>query len=354
MLWAASAAAGPATLVRAEGKVWITPPEGKERPASPGLDLQAGTRIRTGEKSSAELRFENGSVLKVRPNTSMSLSGNKRTATKKSSVVLFFGRLWSKITHTDRPNSFEVKTPNAVCGVRGTEFETAVGDDGSVRVRVDKGEVGVADEDDEKGVPAGKEISGDESGTNATTAQSGDANWESWEKDKRERLSKNGRSIVDVLKGKVMSRKAKLETLRARQRELEQLRKGAEKRARAGDRGALDEIRKYNAELAEIADAIADIGDQAEAEFGLVDHFADLANDPRFKMVDRKYLVSQAESLRRIKADLDRMVKDGTDISMEAMNKLLDDMGNGKGGGLLDKSGSSADDLFGPDDMKMR
>ena len=48
---------------------------------------------------------------------------------------------------------------------------------------------------------------------------------------------------------------------------------------------------------------------------------------------------------------LDSMVKDGTNISMESMDKLLDDMGSGKGGGLLEKGGSSADDLFGGDDI---
>src|SRR5690606_34335715 len=71
MLIALPALPAPATLIKAEGKVWVTPPEGKEKPAAAGSRLDPGTRIRTGPSSSAELEFENGSVLKVRPNTSM-------------------------------------------------------------------------------------------------------------------------------------------------------------------------------------------------------------------------------------------------------------------------------------------
>ena len=45
--------------------------------------------------------------------------------------------------------------------------------------------------------------------------------------------------------------------------------------------------------------------------------FADLAEDPKFRMIDRKYLVAEAASLRRIKAMFDKMAADGTDISVD-------------------------------------
>jgi hypothetical protein len=67
-------------------------------------------------------------------------------------------------------------------------------------------------------------------------------------------------------------------------------------------------------------------------------------------MIDRKYLVTEAKSLRRVKAMFDTMVKEGTDISIEAMDKMINDMSTGKPGSLRDGSGSSADDLFGGDD----
>lgn len=48
------------------------------------------------------------------------------------------------------------------------------------------------------------------------------------------------------------------------------------------------------------------------------------------------------------------MVAEGTDISMEAMDKMLEDMSNGQRGSLKDGKGSTMDDLFGGDDMDMR
>lgn len=348
LLVAVSAWAGKATLIKAQGSVWVTPPAGKEAPASTGVTLAPGTRIRTGAASGAELQFENGSILKVRANTSMSLSGHKRQTKKRSSLLLFFGRVWSKVVGDG--DGYKVSTANAVAGVRGTEFEVAAADDGSIRVRVTQGEVAVDDGEKSTDVGAGHEVDAGQEGLGDARSSS-KPKWKRWEKQGRENLRTGGRGLVDKMKDRIMARKAKIEALLKSQKKIESARRSAEQRAKRGERGALDEIRKYNAELAEIADAIADLGDQAESQFAVVDHFADLAEDPKFRMVDRKYLVSQAESLRRVKADLDAMVADGTDISIEAMDELLEDMGSGEGGGLLDRKGSSADELFGPDDM---
>ena len=47
------------------------------------------------------------------------------------------------MTRSSGDVNYEVKTPNATCGVRGTEFVTSVGDDGTARVKVDQGKVAV-------------------------------------------------------------------------------------------------------------------------------------------------------------------------------------------------------------------
>jgi len=51
-----------------------------------------------------------------------------------------------------------------------------------------------------------------------------------------------------------------------------------------------------------------------------------------------------------VKKTLDKLVSEGTDISIEAMDKMLDDMGKGEGG--LRDDDSAADDLFGPGKKK--
>ncbi len=348
MLWTVDGLADEAggKLVAASGKVWVQPPSGAETPAKAGATLAPGTGIRTGDDGEAEVAFADGSLLKVRPKSSLRLSGNKRQA-KKSSVLLFFGRVWSKVSRaTGGKENYEVATPNAVCGVRGTEFETAVADDGSVRVRVTAGKVGVGTDDPNAEVDAGEEITGDEEGIAEPTDAEEQAKWEAWEAAKRERLRKGSRGIVDRVKARLMTRKAALEQLRREQQAIEGKRKSAEQRARSGDQSALAEIKAYNRQLADIADQIADLGDLAQSQFGLVDHFADLVNDPRFKGIDRKHIEAEAASLRRVKATLDKLVAEGTDMSIEAMDKMLDDMSKGKGS-LKDKN-SAGDDLFGP------
>ncbi len=333
-------------LMQTKGQVWVQPPGAAEVAGKSDTALAAGTRLRTGKDGEALVKLDDGSQLKMTANSSLELSGIKRQKTKKSSVLLFFGRVWSKVTRaTGSEASYEITTPNAVCGVRGTEFDTAVGDDGSTRVRVAEGAVGVDGDAGGEQVDAGEEVDADEGGVDKPEDAEANAKWEAWEAERRERLRTQSRSIVDKVKGKVLDRKERIEALRARQKELVDKRKAAEARLAQGDAGAVPEIRKYNQELADVADTIAALGDSAETQLEIVDHFADLADDPRFKGIDRKYLETEAKSLRRVKATLDKLVAEGTDISIEAMEKMLDDMSKGKPT-IKDKKGSAADDLF--------
>lgn len=352
-----AAAQSGGKITSASGAVHVLPNGGSERLGRSGDAVEAGARVRTGPDGQAEIVLDDGSRLQLRPNTSVMLSGHKRQAKQKSSVVLFFGRVWSKVTRSSSgETNYEVSTPNAVAGVRGTEFETAVGEDGSVRVRVSEGKVAVGSDaaEDEEEVAANQEVHADESGVDDSQAAAGEAGWEQWSESKRERVRTKGADIVSVMKNKLLSRKQKLERLRARQQEIEKQRKGAEKRLRSGDSKAADAIRGYNSELALIADAIADLGDAAHSQFGYVDHLAELAADPRFKMVNAKMLAAEAGTFRRLREQFDKMVKEGTDISIEAMDEMLDDMSGGKRGSLKDKKGSSVDDMFGGDDMDMK
>jgi len=355
-MWALTAGAAQGTLGKltaAQGQVFLRPAGGDEAPAKAGVDLASGTIVRTGADGVAEVTFADGSLLKLQRSSSAQLSPLKRQK-EKTSVLLFFGRLWSKVSPSKSgETSYEVSTPNAVCGVRGTQFETSVGDDGSMRMQVTDGKVAVDSEGKEQLAAPGEQVEANEEGVGAKGSSKDAAAYDKWQGDKRERLKNDGEKIVKSIKGKIMDRKDKLEALRAQQKQIESARKSAEQRARSGDEGATAELKKLNAQLAQVADAIADLGDEAQAQFGLVDHFADLANDPRFGMVGRKNIEAEAASLRRVKANLDKLVAEGTDISIQAMDKMLDDMSKGKGS-LKEKGGSAGDDLFGKDPMDMR
>ena len=350
LLFAGSAAADGTSgrLVEVSGQVWIQAPKAPKTIARAGITLVPGTKIITGSDGKAEISLEDGSIIVVQQNSSMVLSGIKRQKRKKMSILIFFGRIWNKVSKAVGGRAgYEVNTPIVVCGVRGTQFETAVADDGSVRVRVDEGTVSVAGDGKDKTVNKDQEIDADTDRIGKIRSAEEKVDWKKWQNEKRERLKNNGRSIMDNVKSRIMARKEKLETLRARQKDIEEKRDLALKRAKDGDQGAIEEIRRYNEELLAIADEIADLGDAAGSQFGLVDHFADLATDPRFQMIDGKYVEAEAVSMRRIKAMFDEMVKEGTDISMEAMEKMLDEMSNGQRGSLKFEKGSSKDDLFG-------
>ena len=55
----------------------------------------------------------------------------------------------------------------------------------------------------------------------------------------------------------------------------------------------------------------------------------------------------EAENLRKVQKDLDKLVREGMDISAAAMDNLMKEMRHDRGR-LKDKKGSSMDDLFGP------
>ena len=350
MLFAGSALADGTGghLIEVNGKVWIQAPEADKKIARAGITLAPGTKILTGLDGKAEISLQDGSIIVVQQNSSMVLSGIKRQKKKKTSILIFFGRIWNKVSRAVGGRAgYEVNTPIVVCGVRGTEFETAVADDGSVRVKVSEGTVSVQGDGKDKTIKKDQELDADTDGVGKIRTTKEKADWEMWQNQKRERLKTQGRSIMDNVKSRIMVRKERLEALRARQKDIEKKRELAIKRAKEGDQGAIDEIRRYNEELLAIADDIADLGDAAGCQFGLVDHFGDMATDPRFQMIDGKYVEAEAASMRRIKAMFDKMIEEGTDISLEAMEKMLDEMSDGQRGSLKFQKGSSKEDLFG-------
>ena len=338
-----------AQLKAVSGQVWlIVPPSKQEVPATAPHSLLAGTRIRTGAESSAELVFPDGSLLTIRSNSAMQLSPHKRRAKAKSSILLFFGRVWNKVIKTTgAESSYEITTANAVCGVRGTEFETAVGEDGSVRVRVLEGAVSVAGDNNENLLKAGTEAQANEAGVGESRKVSPKPRWRAWNQNKLRRLGQKAKPIIDGFKKSAHYRKQQIESLRKKQAKLVDAHKHAKDRLEMGDPRAADDIRRLRKELNTVTDKLADQGDRIAAQAGLVDRFADIAADPRFKMIDRKYLELEAENLRKVQKTLDNLVREGMDISAAAMDNLMKEMRDGRGG-LKDKKGSSMDDLFGP------
>src|SRR5512147_231175 len=118
------------------------------RPLHKGDKLKKDDEVRVSEKSRLEILFPDGTVMRLAERSSLrmnELAFNKETDRKSVKVGLSLGKLWAKVKRLKTADSsVEVKTSNAVAGVRGTVYRVNVEQDKSALVKVYDGEVYVA------------------------------------------------------------------------------------------------------------------------------------------------------------------------------------------------------------------
>ncbi len=98
--------------------------------------LQAGDELRTARASTVEIYMDDGSKVKIAPLSAFRMS---EESSDSVSLGLFVGRVRSWVKKFSR--KFEVRTPSAVCAVRGTDFMVSADADGNSRVEVYEGSV---------------------------------------------------------------------------------------------------------------------------------------------------------------------------------------------------------------------
>jgi len=116
---------GQATVKKADGKSWV--------PAKTGMILNEGDTLKTREDSWAVLnlncRGETANV-EVEENSELGLvelAQNIEDGTQSTLLDLAIGQVLIKAKKLHKSGSrFEVKTPTAVVGVRGTKFSVTV------------------------------------------------------------------------------------------------------------------------------------------------------------------------------------------------------------------------------------
>lgn len=82
--------------------------------------LPPDSAVRTGEHSAVLLQMINGHAIRVGPSSTVELKevGNNSSY----SFQLIAGEIWSFVNKARRPTRYEIDTPTAVLGVRGTVF----------------------------------------------------------------------------------------------------------------------------------------------------------------------------------------------------------------------------------------
>ena len=137
-----------AAISALEGKASKSRGSAQPSPLSVGSAVGQGDTIATEDDARLELKFSDGSALRLGPKAKMQLSEahfGGGVARRKMTARLFFGNIWAKVTSAIQgEQKFAIETENAVAGVRGTTFRVDARTDKSVLVRVYAGAVAVA------------------------------------------------------------------------------------------------------------------------------------------------------------------------------------------------------------------
>jgi hypothetical protein len=113
----------------------------------PNMLVQQGDWIRTRSRSSVEILQDDGTIIRLRPNSKamVDLHGATKTArgdVRVTKVKLESGSLVAKVKKLmQRDSRFEIQTPTATSFIRGTEFRVKVESQGATRLEVLEGAV---------------------------------------------------------------------------------------------------------------------------------------------------------------------------------------------------------------------
>lgn len=111
-------------VTKISGSVKITPKGSAEaHKASINDILGEGDRVETGENGCIEIRLDNNNAINLKPNTKLTIIKlviNPNTGEFENIFEVTIGKIKARIENLKGNSKFEVKTPMAVCGARGT------------------------------------------------------------------------------------------------------------------------------------------------------------------------------------------------------------------------------------------
>jgi hypothetical protein len=121
---------------------------GKAEKLAVGKAVYQGDVLETQKRTRLEVKLADGSVVRLGPTSKAEVQAaafGKTVEDRKVSAKLVVGKVWANVAKAvGGEQRFEVKTENAVAGVRGTTFRVDAATDRSVVVKVYSGTVAVA------------------------------------------------------------------------------------------------------------------------------------------------------------------------------------------------------------------
>jgi len=134
----AQAAAGRVDFATAGATV--SGPDGQQRPLARGTDINSGDTIRTDAGGRAQIRFQDGAYVSLQPNTEFAIKEYNFDGKADGSERGFFSlakgamRAVTGLIGRVNKNRYQISTPTATIGIRGTGGLIAIGADGSTLV----------------------------------------------------------------------------------------------------------------------------------------------------------------------------------------------------------------------------
>ncbi len=126
--------AGEVRLLHAEQEIWV--------PAKTKMPVYVGDKINTQAESRCEIKLTDGSIIRIGENSQFDFEKSLLTSKKRSfEASLAQGKVWANIVSLVWGEKFEIKSPTAVCAIRGTVYSFEA--DSTTRVAVYHGQVDV-------------------------------------------------------------------------------------------------------------------------------------------------------------------------------------------------------------------
>lgn len=130
-----------AIVIKVDGTAYLNS-TGTWQKIVPKMVVEPGNSITTEDASSVSLKFTNDHTLKILENSIFSI---KENTPNLKDMDLWLGEIAAKIEKLPPSEKFFIRTPVAVCAVRGTKFNVRVAKSKKTDVYVDEGIVGVMD-----------------------------------------------------------------------------------------------------------------------------------------------------------------------------------------------------------------
>ncbi len=138
--WTFPAVAGdpPATTIATVSKV-ISDVSRKEatkdwQKAKPGELLRTGDRVRTGDRSIAIIKFKDNSLVRVRSQSELAVTGTQKGTSFSKSVDVDRGGIGFNIAKQRPEEEFRFTSPTSVASIRGTGGEYIAANDGDTLI----------------------------------------------------------------------------------------------------------------------------------------------------------------------------------------------------------------------------